>query len=240
VRLRIDFASSIPKDGASPELNEDAWSYNEELTCIALSDGASESFDSKTWANCLVSKYAIDQRFESAWVKAVIGEYVNSVDIDSLGWAAQRAFERGSFATLLGLKLCENGTDLDILCVGDSLAMHVRRGSVVATYPFSRPEEFDARPTLISTKKEANNFLEEQGFFSNASETWLVAPGDIIYAATDAVGQWLLAEASTSSDVMEMLQGLTLDTELASLVLELRNEHRIKLDDSTLIRLVVE
>lgn len=239
MRLHIDFASSIPKDVASPELNEDAWAHNEELTCVALSDGASESFDSRTWADCLVAKYVIDHRFDSAWVDSAVREYVHSIDIDNLGWAAQRAFERGSFATLLGLNLAENGTELDILCVGDSLAMHVRRGSVLTTYPFKQPEEFDARPTLMSTKKEANIFLNEPSFLLSTMTTWMVSLGDVIYLATDAVGRWLLSEASTSLEVMETLQGLTSEAEWEALVLELRNEHRMKLDDSTLIRLVV-
>jgi hypothetical protein len=240
VRLRIDFAASIPKDVASAELNEDAWAHNEELTCIALSDGASESFDSRTWANSLVSKYVFDQRFKAAWVEEAVREYAQSIDFDNLGWAAQRAFERGSFATFLGLKLAENGTDLDILCVGDSLAMHVRRGAALDTYPFQQPEEFDARPTLISTRREANQFLDESGFFSKASTTWTVAPGDVVYIATDAVGHWLLTEAVTCAETMETLQGLNAETEFQALVLDLRNEHRMKLDDSTLIRLVVE
>lgn len=240
MHFRIDFAASIPKDASSPTLNEDAWAYNDEHTCIALSDGASESFDSRTWAKCLVEKYAADQCFDGGWVSSVVKAYDQSVDFDSLGWAAQRAFDRGSFATLLGLTLVEDTSDLEVLCVGDSLVVHMRRGAILDSFPFTKPEGFDAHPTLVSTKREANRFLTEPGFFTSASKTWTVTPGDVIYIMTDAVGHWLLTEATTCAETLETLQELSSEDELVTLVHQLRAEQRMKLDDSTLIRLVVE
>lgn len=238
MRFRIDFAASVPKDAASPSLNEDAWTHDEACTCVGLSDGASESFDSRTWARSLVEKYVDDQNVDAHWVDAVARQYIQSVDFDSLGWSAQRAFDRGSFATLLGLKLVENATDLDVLCVGDSLAVHMRRGAVLATFPFTKPEDLEARPTLVSTRREANTFLEEPGFFTR--ETWTVLPGDVIYAVTDAVAHWLLSEMHTCADTLQTLQELSTEGEFAELIFELRAAQRMKLDDSTLIRLVVE
>lgn len=238
MRFRIDFAASIPKDASAPDLNEDSWAHNGSQTCIGLSDGASESFDSQTWARSLVEKYVDDQGVDSRWVESVAREYAQSVDFDNLGWAAQRAFDRGSFATLLGLRLVENTTDLDVLCVGDSMALHMRRGVVLATFPFTNPEDFNARPTLVSTRRDANSFLSEPGFFTR--ETWTVLPGDVIYAATDAVAHWLLSEMSTKVDTLQTLQELSSEVEFSGLVLELRAAHRMKLDDSTLLRLVVE
>lgn len=238
MRFRIDFAASTPKDVSAPDLNEDAWSHNDSHTCIGLSDGASESFDSRTWARNLVEKYVTDQDVDSQWVDSVARAYAQTVDFDSLGWAAQRAYDRGSFATLLGLRLVEDATDLDVLCVGDSLAVHMRRGVVLATFPFTKPEDLEARPTLVSTRREANTFLTEPGFFTR--ETWGVLPGDVIYAVTDAVAHWLLSEMTTETDTLEILQELSSEEEFSELVLGLRAGHRMKLDDSTLLRLVVE
>ena len=238
MRFRIDFAASTPKDVSAPDLNEDAWSHNGSHTCIGLSDGASESFDSRTWARNLVEKYVTDQDVDSQWVDSVARAYAQTVDFDSLGWAAQRAYDRGSFATLLGLRLVEDATDLDVLCVGDSLAVHMRRGVVLATFPFTKPEDLEARPTLVSTRREANTFLTEPGFFTR--ETWGVLPGDVIYAVTDAVAHWLLSEMTTETDTLEILQELSSEEEFSELVLGLRAGHRMKLDDSTLLRLVVE
>jgi len=239
VRFHVAFAASVPKDAAAPALNEDAWAHDDCLSCIALSDGASESYDSKSWARLLVHQYAEDQRFNAEWVARAVKGYMGRVDFDSLGWAQQRAFDRGSYATLLGLTLAENDVDLDILAVGDSLAIHVRDGVVLDTYPFTRPEQFEARPKLVSTKSASNTFLGESDFFGSCSRTWAVQPGDIVLAVTDAVGQWLLSECLNKTHGVELLLKMTSESDFSELVERLRAEHRIKLDDSTLIRLSV-
>ena len=57
---------------------------------------------------------------------------------------------------------------------------------------------------------------------------------------TDAVAQWVLREqAETPSALLKMLV-VTQAREFEELVLKLRQEHRMRLDDSTLVRLVVE
>lgn len=240
MRFRIDLAASVPKDATSPELNEDAWSHDESKTCLALSDGASESFDSRSWARLLVRKFVDDQCITPEWANSAIHAYSKSVDVDSLGWAALRAFDRGSFATLLGITMADNETDVGVLCVGDSLAMLVRRGVVLDTYPFTKPEHFDARPTLISTKPGTNTFLTKPSFFGTSSKTWAVLPGDVIYAVTDAVGHWLLTQAFGNKDFLETFGHLNSEDDFAVLVHNLRAERKIRLDDSTMIRLVVE
>lgn len=240
MRFRVDFAASLPKDLNAPALNEDAWAHDESLTCIALSDGASESFDSKSWARLLVDRYAHDQEFTPGWVSGAVKEYVSRVNFEELGWAQQRAFDRGSFATLLGLKLAENDADLDILCVGDCLGMHVRNGIVLGSYPFTHPEQFDARPSLISTKSASNAFLSEPDFFGNFSRTWTVEHGDIILAATDALGQWALSEVQAAGSGVGTLLAINTVDEFTELVMQCRANQQMKLDDSTMLRLVVE
>jgi len=239
VRFQVDFAASIPKDATAPTLNEDAWAHNDCRTCVALSDGASESFDSKSWARLLVHQYAEDQRFNGEWVARAVKTYMSQVDFDSLGWAQQRAFDRGSYATLLGLTLAENDVDMDILAVGDSLAVHLRDGVVLDTYPFTRPEQFEARPKLLSTKAASNTFLAESDFFGSCSKTWSVQDGDVVLAVTDAVGQWLLSEYVNKTHGVEILSKITSESDFSELVERLRAEHHIKLDDSTLLRLLV-
>lgn len=240
VRFRVDLAASIPKDAASPALNEDAWAHNESMTCVAISDGASESFDSKSWAILLVNRYVNGQEFNSDWVSEAVKEYTGRVDFDTLGWAKQRAFDRGSFATLIGLTLAANDTDLNVLSIGDSLAVHVRDAIVLDTYPFTQPEQFDARPNLVSTKSSLNAFLAQSGFFGTSSKTWTIQPGDVVYAMTDAVGQRFLSQLRAKKDGHDVFAEMKSGDDFSVLVERLRSENQIKLDDSTLIRLVVE
>lgn len=241
MRLRVDLVASVPKDSERPELNEDTWALNEALTCIALSDGASESYDSRTWARLLVAKYAANPRFLPAWVEESTIEYSQQVDFDSLSWSQQAAYERGSFATLLGLQLAENGNEVEVLAMGDSLACHFRADALLSTFPYNTAADFDARPALLSTISSKNAFLTEPDFFArNTAKTWTIEAGDVILLTTDAVGQWLLREQADEPSSLSAIASIRSDSDLADLVLRLRVEHRMRYDDSTVVRLVVE
>lgn len=240
MRFRVDLAASVPKDIACPDLNEDAWAHNEELTCVALSDGASESFDSKTWAKLLVSRYVRNHAMTPDRVSDALNEYGGAFNFEDLSWSAQRAFDRGSFATLLGLVIGHNETDLEVLCVGDSLALHIRDGRVISSFPFDLPEQFDARPTLLSTKGHANSLWANSEFFQGASRTWQVEPGDVIYAVTDAVGHWILSQLGENKSISDRLLNVGSEAEFTDLVQSMRPGREMRLDDSTVLRLIVE
>ncbi|WP_349742949.1 hypothetical protein [Roseateles cavernae] len=242
-KLQISLYASIAKDPEQPHRNEDAWLADVAGQRWALSDGASESYDSRAWAQALVQKYIADPGVSTAWVAAAVAEYTRSIDYSALSWSRQAAFDRGSFATLLGVELGPNGTDFEILAIGDSLAVHVRAGALLASYPYRTADEFDLRPNLLSTLAQANQFVGEPDFFTgNSDRTWTVVPGDIVYLVTDAVGQWILKELA-STDVpssLSALESLQTEADFEALVLQLRQERRMRLDDSTLVRLVVE
>ena len=241
MRLRVELAASVPKDSERPELNEDTWAHEPGLTCFALSDGASESYDSKRWARLLVEKYAADPHFLPSWADAAVNDYKSSVDFDALSWSQQSAFERGSFATLLGLQLADNRREIEVLAVGDSLACHIRSGALLASYPYTTPEEFDTRPALLSTIRSGNTFLQDPEFFAqHTSKTWVVEPGDVVLMVTDAIGQWLLRELSRDPSSLATLAGIGSEAELAELTSRMRIEHRMRVDDTTVLRLVVE
>lgn len=241
MRLRVDLAVTVPKDVEHRDLNEDAWACDEALTRFAMSDGASESFDSRTWANLLVKAYAAEPSFSSEWLAAVLVGYLEAVDYEALSWSKQAAFDRGSFATLLGLELAPNGGEVEVLALGDSVAFHLRGESLLVSFPYTTAEEFDARPLLLSTVAASNAFVSEPGFFGrNSCRTWTVQVGDLILMATDAVSQWALRQPEEGIDALGFLRTVESAEVFEAKVLELRREGRIRVDDSTLIRLVVE
>ena len=240
MKLRMDLTASVPKDVERPEQNEDSWAWDKALTCFALSDGASESYDSRAWAQLLVKKFARDPDFSRAWVAEAVADYSQRIDLAALSWSQQAAFERGSFASLLGLRLAESGQEVELLAVGDSLACHVRGGTLISTFPYSAAEEFDARPALLSTLGNKNGFLTETGFFAHdLRATWAVRAGDVILLVTDAVGQWLLRKKLSHPSSLQTL-AISSSTELSELVLRMRAERRMRYDDSSVIRLIVE
>ena len=241
VRLRTDFFASTPKDPQHPELNEDAWLANDVGQRWALSDGASESYDSRSWALALVARYVDDPAVDARWIEQAALAYAASVDVSALSWAKQAAFERGSFGTLLGVELAPNAAEVEVLAIGDSLAAHVRDGQMLASYPFQEPSGFADRPLLVSTVPAANAFASAPDFVTrNSSRTWTVNPGDHIYLMTDAVGQWLLQELDHSPASLDVIEQLADGDQFHALVRSLRSERRLRLDDSTLVRLVVE
>jgi hypothetical protein len=241
VRLRVDLAVTVPKDTEHRDLNEDAWAVDESIAKVALSDGASESFDSRTWARMLVGAYVENASFSPEWLDTVLASYLAAVDYESLSWSKQAAFDRGSFATLLGLELAPNGTDVEVLAVGDSVAFHLRGEHLLASFPYTTAEEFDARPLLLSTVAASNAFVRDRGFFGrNTSRTWRAEPGDAVLLATDAVSQWALRERGAELDALSYLRSVGSAADFEAKVLELRRDSRIRVDDSTLVRLVVE
>lgn len=240
MRFRVELVASVAKDPQRYEFNEDAWAVNDPLTCVALADGASESYDSQTWARLLVETYVRDQSVSAQWVADRVQAYLAATDYESLSWSRQAAFERGSFATLLGLELSPNGHDAEVLAIGDSLAVHVRDAAMLASYPFTEAEQFDSRPLLLSTISAANTFVGESEFFKkNSSNTWAIQPGDYIYLVTDAVGHWLLREHQTDS-ALSVLAGIGKVEEFEALVQTMRQQRRMRLDDSTVVRVLIE
>lgn len=241
VRVRIDCVFSVSKDPEKTELNEDAFCINTEHRAFALSDGASESYDSKTWARMLVQKFVENQNFNGEWVFDAQQAYQASVDFNSLSWSKQLAYERGSFATLLGLKILKDGEVAQVFSVGDSLAVHVRNGICVRSFPFQHPEQFDARPELLATLQHQNKFTQDDQFvIADHSEEWSLKDGDLIFMLTDAVGQWFLREHNLEFSAVEALNKISNEVEFQSLIITLRSEKRIKLDDSTMLKFIVE
>lgn len=242
MKLRVDLALTVPKDIECPQYNEDAWAVDDTVTKIALSDGASESFDSRTWAHAIVYAYSEDSSFSVSWLKNVLLNYLSAVDYESLSWSKQAAFDRGSFATLLGLELAPNGLEVEIIAIGDSVAFHVRNNQLLTSFPYVSAEQFNARPLLLSTVSSSNAFINEPRFLKrHTSSTWPVQGGDMILLATDAVAQWALnKDKAYKENVISYLLAVKSAEEFESKILELRREARIRVDDSTLIRLIVE
>lgn len=241
VRVRLDSVFSVSKDPERTELNEDAFDRDIDGSVFALSDGASESYDSQAWARMLVHKYVENPNFNGEWVSDVQQIYQSSVDFNALSWSKQLAFERGSFATLLGLKLLNESQVADIFSVGDSLAVHIRDGVCIRSFPFQHPEQFDARPELLATLTHQNKFTQDDQFvISDHSEKWELMSGDLIFMLTDAIGQWFLRELNYEISSFEALNKVTTEIEFQSLILAMRGEKRMKLDDSTMLRFIVE
>ena len=149
--MHLVFHHTVGKQLHEPRQNDDYYSPNSfsEDGPFVISDGASESYDAKTWSRLLVGLYRQQPEFSSAWVDQATARYTASHDIAALSWSRQAAFERGSFATLLAIH-ANGGPHAEILAVGDSLAVLGHGGSFRQSFPYETPEQFGAHPLLIS------------------------------------------------------------------------------------------
>ncbi len=161
--MQIVFAGVVPKEREYPDNNEDAYGIDKNV--VAVSDGASESFDAKSWAQILVRNYINSAQFRESWLVGAIEEYSILHDREALSWSKQASFDRGSFATLLGIEFHGGSNSVNVLAIGDSLAVLISNGRVVESYPYTSFEDFNQNPALLSTNHFQNDFIRHPGFF---------------------------------------------------------------------------
>lgn len=235
--MKRDFAGSCPKEPQEHSSNEDQFAFSEDGARFALCDGASESYNSRLWAKVLSEKFAADPAFNPDWVAAALREYMGVHDFAAMSWSQQAGFERGSFSTLLGVEFDAEHRDVDVLAIGDCAAVLVDGNQFVDAWPFSDPERFKERPTLLSTLADQNAFIGESGFWAASMKTFhleaLVVPR--LVCMTDALAEWTLRGVLDGSDRLERLLHICTEEELAELVIEERAAKRMRIDDSTLI-----
>lgn len=217
------------------EANEDAWQHSHK-GAGAVSDDASVSFDSAAWSRLLVRRYAQHPEFDAAWLEGAITAYAELRDRDQLPWMQQAAFDRGSFASLLGVR-DKGGGRIAVLAIGDSLAVLCDGDRIVASFPYVSPEEFDARPRLLSTNPAENRFLGEPGALAQRQCEWDLGlfGNPAVLCVTDALGRWLLGEEGAEPTPIAKLRRIDKPRGFARLVRTERDAGRMRRDDTTML-----
>jgi hypothetical protein len=240
--MRLLFRGSCPKDPLASDINEDRWAFDEGQARLALCDGASESYNSSVWAQILADKFVLDPAITSKWVVDALADYVARHDIATMSWSRRASYERGSFATLLGVQHIPGNKTVEVLAVGDTLAVLANGGKLVSTWPYCEPERFKDRPTLFSTLTEHNAFVSETAFWTTHLRHFELDEMESprLMCVTDALGEWILRQAQTDGGALARLLALTTEEELVALVVEERQAGRMRIDDSTLLVVAFE
>jgi hypothetical protein len=231
-RVRHSFSVAKREDLA----NEDRCACYEstERLIFALSDGASVSFDPGSWADILTRRFIKDYDVSPDWLKAAAEEYAANYDRNAMEWMYQAAFDRGSFATLLGIIFSQDGTTARAFAAGDSLLAVVDGHALVRTIPYRNAEEFDSAPWLLSTSPFENSRLDQKTLADAWHELDISAyRAPVILLLTDALGRWLLEDPSLER--VSALLRLTDAQAFTSFVERERNEGRLRRDDTTLV-----
>jgi hypothetical protein len=218
------------KQAAESHLNEDAVKTKTRkrgIKYIAVSDGASESFASRRWARILVKQFVQNRCVDKVWLAKAIAEYNKDFDRNEMSWSAQAAFDRGSFATLLGVKI--QGNKASIIVVGDSFVVLDNGSKILKTLPYTESEQFRENPLLLSTIQDRNT--EVFAKIHKEPKVYLVNKSKL-YCMTDALGAWLLADKSAR---MEKLRNLNRKDDFVDMVEQARAEGTMRRDDTTLV-----
>lgn len=235
--MKVLFSGQVPKDMNYPEAIEDAFQIDVKEEKLAISDGASESFDSKTWAQILVSMFIQFPEISTKWLSEVIQKYNAQFDISSLSWSKYAAFERGSFATFIGIESFPVHNSIDILSIGDSLAVLLNGTNFIDSFPYNSPHHFQQRPELLSTNHLYNEFINNVDFFTRHFRTWDLKLLDqpALLCMTDALGEWALKMEQGGTPQWATLLSVTDVKHLESIILNERKQGRMRVDDVTLI-----
>jgi hypothetical protein len=229
VRLR---AFSVQK--RDDTANEDHWSESPDGSAYAVSDGASVSFDPGRWANILARRFSEIPDVSHDWIDAAAAEYRAAHDREAMPWMQQAAFDRGSFATLLGIVFLPDWQGLRIFAIGDTMLAFVDSGQVVRTIPYILPIEFDRTPSLLSTNLAENRWLDADAISNAWYELNIASHEDPrILMMTDALGRWLLEQED--SERLSSLLDVRDERMFRELVEQERFEGRLRRDDTTLV-----
>ena len=209
-------------------------------------DGATQAYDPLRWVDQLVTSFvsggpALEPAAMRGWFAAMQDQWAADVRaFDSI--IEQRKFaEVGSFATLLGFEIA--GLDGPHPCwravaLGDTVLFHVRAGRLIATFPPLGPDDFGTRPDGVHTQRSSLDRMAGRLLVGSGR----LAADDFLFAATDAMAQWILRAVRREEELLwETLGQLAHPDVFARLVEDQRREQdsakRMKNDDVTLMRL---
>lgn len=237
--MLVNFEGQVPKDLKFAAEVEDRFRICLSTRRVALCDGASESFDSKLWADILAAKFVCDTAINEAWLAACIAQYSEHFDFNSFSWSKQASFARGSYATLIGVEISDDNQKIHVISIGDSLCALLQDRSLMVTFPYSNSEQFLQRPDSLSTIASHNSFITDTDFLE-CQRMSISLPTDSkhsLLCMTDALGEWALQDGDAERSRWSVLQSISKVSELEELVYTERAAKRMRVDDVTLINI---
>jgi hypothetical protein len=151
----------------------------------------------------------------------------------------QSAFDKGSFASFLGVQLHNHNaaTLVQIIAIGDSLAVLCDGDRVKYTFPYHVASEFDQSPQLLSTNPSENIFLRDVDWSYKSTCDWKFAELELptLLCMTDALGHWLLSRLEEGGSPVTILRKIKKRQTFTEFVKTERAAGRLRTDDTTLL-----
>lgn len=117
------------------------------------------------------------------------------------------------------------------IAVGDSCVFQIRGDALVQAFPLTKSEEFNSRPTLLSSNPSSNQPVWSTVRVLEGE----YRAGDQFILVTDALGKWFLAQCEAGEKPWHTLQAIKTESAFRELVADLRKQGAIRNDDTTLL-----
>jgi hypothetical protein len=254
---------SAPKEGYLPTEWEDGaavGSFRDDLDArgdrardpsslrFVVADGATETYESRLWVCQLIASFMSPDKVRgSSWPELERASMTTWFTSMQEQWKAvapaprdfieQQKMAQGTLATFVGgqiLGLDTNRPVWQAAALGDAVLFHVRDGHLVGHFPPLGSADFDSAPEGISTLNKRLTRMSEQLLFQQGR----LAPGDTIFAATDAFAKWMITcEEKGDAGLWPLLGDLAHPSVFTQLVSAQRRAMAMKDDDVTLMRI---
>ena len=190
---------------------QDKYAYKKDLSCIALSDGATQGYESGKWANILVNSYVQNPTNKlSLFINLLItasnrfNREINKKNINSKNEAIESLIKetqkKGSYCTFVGFEI--QNDNVKVVSYGDSVFFHFREKKALKCIPTNESSSLDTYSNFLNTK-----IANDQGVFKPEcfkSEELILEDDDILIMASDALSKYILDNQSCLEDFLQM------------------------------------
>jgi hypothetical protein len=217
---------------------------------FAVADGATEAYESARWVEQLIGSFmSPDQAGGARWPDLGRASMTDWFRTMQERWQAaapaasdyieEMKIRQGTLATFVGGEILGLDTPAPVwraVALGDSVLFHVRNGRLVGQLPRLRSSDFASSPDGISSLPARLDRMSQQLQLQQGR----LAPGDTIFAATDAFAKWMITCVERGDPTLWRLLGELVHPDVfVQLVTAQRRAMAMKDDDVTLMRIQI-
>jgi hypothetical protein len=236
----------LPKAGHQPVECEDAIGLRVDSGRVCVADGATEAFDSRTWARLLTKHWVRSAGLTTAdemepWWAALGHRLDRRWARRTLPWYAAEKAAGGAFAAFVGIALRDSADGCvawEGVALGDACLVHRNATDIVSSMPIGAAEDFGFRPRLVPSAMAGQAGL-------SAEVTRLegeARSGDSLLLLTDAIAAWYLTHFRSAPELISEFERSVVSgdaEEQRAFVAAERDARRLRNDDVAAVLLRV-
>jgi hypothetical protein len=237
----------LSKDVQHPDEYQDSCHVDARRGIAAIADGVSSSLFAASWAKLLSRAIVADPPDVTdaiglpEWLNKLREAWLKPIQVDSLPWHQKARFQAGASSTLLWVELyvaeasdptATGPVQLYAYAVGDCCLFHIRNDQLLRSFPLDKSELFDTDPNVVSSvNRQKDHLLQFETLVDYCQD------GDLLVLCTDAIAAWTLAQSEAGSAPSWEAYWNISEEGWRNQIHELRQQHKIRYDDSTVLML---